>query len=144
MKKAVNNFIWGMILFAGIYSVWQLLNGPRQGLSKPSDVSSPGEKDPEQGKNIFLSHCSACHSYTKGGGHKLGPNLYEVYERKAGTAEGYGYSKELKESGIFWTEENLDRWLTDPQKIVPGSKMFYLIADEKKRKDLIDFLKQNK
>ena len=53
-----------------------------------------------------------------------------------------GPLKELKNAKIVWTEDNLDKWLASPQHLVPGTKMFYAVADPKDRADLIAFLKE--
>ncbi|MFB9266666.1 c-type cytochrome [Bradyrhizobium erythrophlei] len=83
--------------------------------------------------------CGACHSIEKNG---VGPSHKGVIGRTAGTVAGYDYSPELKNSKIVWTEENLDKWLAGPEKLVPGTKMFYEVDDPKDRADIIAFLKE--
>ena len=60
----------------------------------------------------------------------------------AGTVAGYNYSPALKNSKIVWTEANLDKWLSGPDAMVPGTKMFYEVQDPKDRADIIAFLKE--
>jgi cytochrome c len=48
----------------------------------------------------------------------------------------------LRNAKIVWTEENLDKWLTNPQDFIPGTKMFYEVKDPQDRADLIAFLKE--
>ena len=60
--------------------------------------------------------------------------------RKAGSAPGYGYSPALKDSKVVWGPDTLTRWLTDPEKFIPGQKMFISVPDAKERSDLVAFL----
>lgn len=84
--------------------------------------------------------CSACHS-TEAGKTSFGPNLRGVGGRKAASLPGYAYSPALKSSGLTWTREALDAWLTSPQKTVPGTKMpFPGYAEADKRQAVIDYL----
>ena len=62
--------------------------------------------------------------------------------RLAGKAQGYDYSPELKNSNIVWNEETLDKWLTNPEKLVPGTKMFFDVESPQDRADIIAFLKE--
>jgi cytochrome c len=56
----------------------------------------------------------------------------------------YAYSPALKASGLTWDPDNLDRWLTNPQALVPGTKMNFLLADPQTRADVIAYLVQQK
>lgn len=85
--------------------------------------------------------CADCHSLTPGKA-LFGPSLSGVVDRAAGSEKGFTYSPTLLLSGILWTEENLDRWLTDPQAFLPGSRMpFPGIPDPAERQAIIRFLK---
>lgn len=92
--------------------------------------------DPERGKRIYQV-CSGCHSLDED---DVGPRHRGVVGRTAGTVPGFGYSQALHDSHIVWTEENLDRWLANPQAMVPGAKMFFLLPDAKDRADVIAWL----
>lgn len=72
----------------------------------------------------------------------VGPKHRGVFGRKAGSVPDYSYSPALKNSGITWTDNTLDQWLTNPQKLVPGSKMFYHLDRAQDRADVIEYLKQ--
>ena len=97
--------------------------------------------DASRGAKLF-GQCAACHS-TTAGEHLTGPSLAHVWNRKAGSAEGFHrYSEALKKSGLAWTEPTLDKWLADPQALVPGTSMSYRgLKDAEARDDLIAYLR---
>ena len=94
--------------------------------------------DASRGEEVYQS-CQDCHSLDT---NDLGPKHRGVVGRKAGALTDYSYSPALKNSGLTWTEETLDKWLTDPQKLVPGSKMFFHLDTAKDRADVIEYLKE--
>jgi cytochrome c2 len=63
-----------------------------------------------------------------------------VVGRKAGTVPGYHYSPALKSAGLIWSRNNLDRWLADPKKFVPGARMPVRVLDVPSRHDLVAYL----
>lgn len=98
--------------------------------------------DAAAGKRVFL-RCAACHSIQAGQPNKIGPNLNGIVGRKAGTVAGFRYSAPLSKSGIVWTEANLDRWLTRPSAMVPGTVMaFGGMPNPQERKAVIAYLKK--
>lgn len=80
--------------------------------------------DPAEGKEVFDAECSVCHA-VEAGKTKVGPSLAGVVGRKSASLEGYAYSEVLKNSGVTWTEAEIDSWITNPQQKLPGSKMTY-------------------
>ena len=103
-------------------------------------VASAGG-DPAEGKEVFDSECSVCHA-VEAGKVKVGPSLAGVVGRKAGSSEGFAYSDVLKNSGITWNDQELDSWITNPQKKLPGVKMTYAGEDHpEERQALIAYLK---
>ena len=96
--------------------------------------------DPVKGKKVFKK-CVACHSLEEGK-NKIGPPLNNLLGRKAGSVDGYKYSKAMKNSGVVWDEESLDKFITKPRKFIPKTKMsFRGIKKKSLRDDLISFLK---
>ena len=67
-----------------------------------------------------------------------------IFGRQAGSVPDYTYSAALKNSGLTWDETALDRWLTNPSALVPGTKMFFKIDDAQTRMDIIAYLKELK
>ena len=90
-----------------------------------------------------LQKCRICHSLDKGGANRVGPNLYGVFGRKAGTVTGFNYSDVMKNSGVVWDDDSLAKFLQEPQEAMPGNHMsFPGIKDEATLTDLLKQLKQ--
>ncbi|HXC26826.1 MAG TPA: cytochrome c family protein [Stellaceae bacterium] len=90
-----------------------------------------------------LQKCKICHSLDKGGTNRVGPNLYDVFGRKAGTVPGFAYSDVMKNSGIVWTDDTLANFLRDPKDTLPGNRMsFPGINDDAVLRTLMQSLKQ--
>jgi cytochrome c len=86
--------------------------------------------DAEFGQRLF-DRCLSCHTAEQGAPHSLGPNLFGVIGRKAGSADGYVYSPAMVNSGITWTAENIALFLKDlngssPDSFIPGNRMIQL------------------
>jgi cytochrome c len=103
-------------------------------------VTSPVPGDPAHGKTLYQA-CQACHSIDD---NDLGPKHRGVVGRRAGSVADYNYSMALKNSGLTWDPTTLDRWLSNPSALVPGTKMYFTIADPQSRADLIAYLAQLK
>jgi len=87
--------------------------------------------------------CAVCHTAQKGAPSRIGPNLFGVVGRKAGTLAGYEYTDAMKNSGFTWDEATLDKYLTNPRKAVPGTRMVFVgLPKEPDRLDVIAYLKQ--
>lgn len=96
--------------------------------------------DPARGQTLYQA-CMGCHSLDD---NDVGPMHRGVVGRTAGSVQGYAYSPALKASGLVWDAANLDRWLTNPQRLVPGAKMYFSVSDPQSRADLIAYLAQQK
>jgi len=119
-----------------------------------SAMSSPVLADDlaAKGEQVFRKNCLACHALPSENKNAFGPSLHGVVGRHAGHAPGYGYSNAMKDSGITWTEEHLDGYLTSPQKYVGPvgyaphkyvKMTFPGLDDPADRKAIIAFLKTN-
>ena len=96
--------------------------------------------DAKAGQEIF-SRCAACHTVQKGGANGLGPNLFGVVGRKAGSRPDFSYSAAMKNAGFTWTPQKLDAYIAHPAEVVPGNRMAFAgIPDAKQRADLIAYL----
>jgi cytochrome c len=80
--------------------------------------------DPAAGKQVFKK-CHACHNIGEGANNSIGPVLNGVVGRKAGSYPGYDYSDANKGSGITWDVATLQKYLKNPQEVVPHTKMMF-------------------
>ena len=94
--------------------------------------------DADRGAQVYQA-CQDCHSLDQ---NDVGPRHRGVYGRKAGSLPDYAYSAALKSANIVWNEETLDKWLTDPQGLAPGAKMFFHLENAQDRADVIAYLKE--
>ena len=95
------------------------------------------------GEKIFKK-CAACHSVTQGGGNKIGPALWGVLGRKAGSVVDYKYSKAMVAYGKSWSFNEMDGFLLKPKDWVKGTKMSFAgLKDAKERAALILYMNKN-
>ncbi len=93
--------------------------------------------DAQHGQTLYESRCGACHSPDAD---RVGPHHRGVVGRVAGSVPGFAYSPALKASGLTWTPALLDRWLTDPTALVPGSRMGFRVGTAEDRADIVAYL----
>lgn len=105
-------------------------------LLAPAAAAEPAG-DPARGAKIY-ERCGACHSLDV---NRAGPKHRGIVGRKAGSVPGFNYSAALKRSGLVWDEATLDRFLANPIKLVPGTRMYVSVTDDQDRADLIAYLK---
>jgi cytochrome c len=91
------------------------------------------------GKELFEKRCGGCHALDRD---KEGPRLGGVYGKAAASRDSFLYSEALKKSKIVWSAETLDRWLTDPDALVPNNDMSFRVENADERQKIIEFLKQ--
>ena len=93
------------------------------------------------GKPAAFVQCAACHA-VEPGKHGIGPSLAGVYGTKSGELAGYAFSDAMKNANLTWDDKTLDEYLTNPMKVVPGTRMTYAgLADPAQRKAIIEYLK---
>ena len=90
-----------------------------------------------RGLAVYTAKCSACHSVDES---RVGPAHVGVVGRRVGQVKDYEYSEALAKSKIVWTQANLQRWLTDPEKVIPGQRMGYRLSLPQERADVIAYL----
>ncbi len=98
--------------------------------------------DPKKGQQL-TTVCQACHNFTKGGGAKIGPDLWNVVGQPiAEDRGGFAFSSALqKYKGKKWSPELLNEWLDDPQHFAPGTKMTFAgFPQAMNRADVIAYL----
>ena len=96
--------------------------------------------DANAGQAIFRTQCALCHSAQPGdNGGAQGPNLNGVIGRAAASNSDFGYTQALKNSKLTWDAATLDRFLTSPTTVVPGSAMVIAVPSEEQRQNLIAY-----
>jgi cytochrome c len=92
------------------------------------------------GEKVFKK-CSACHMIASGGKNMIGPNIWSVIGRTAGSVSDYKYSKAMVAYGKEWTFEEMNSYLIKPQAYVKGTKMAFAgLRKEKDRASVILFM----
>lgn len=103
------------------------------GLALPAHAGG----DATRGKEAYAARCGGCHSIEED---RVGPRHAGVVGRKAGGVAGFAYSPALARSGITWDAASLERWLADPEALVPGQAMGYRLGDAQARADIVAYL----
>jgi cytochrome c len=116
----------------------QIITGVFCGFVVLVAVSARAQTRPD-GKALFEKRCGGCHALDRD---KEGPRLRGVYGRTAASVNSFPYSEALKKSKIQWTEETLNQWLTDTEKLVPDNDMTFRVESAEERGAIIAFLKQ--
>lgn len=98
----------------------------------------PMKSDAARGQKLYQV-CTGCHSLDE---NDVGPRHRGIMGRTAGTVADYRYSDALKASGIKWAATNMDKWLSNPRKMVPGTKMYFSVAKPQDRADIIAYLQK--
>ncbi|MFO0293733.1 MAG: c-type cytochrome [Rhodospirillales bacterium] len=110
------------------------------GMASPAAAS-----DPAAGEQVFKRLCSSCHIATAEGRRGVGPSLWNIVGRKSGTIEGFRYSTANQNANIVWTPEILDKYLTNPRAVVPGTTMAFAgIRNDAERANVIAYLQSLK
>jgi len=120
------------------------LSGMAYMLSLPSALPQASQgTEGVSGQQAFNNACRTCHMVREGD-NRLGPNLYRVVGRKAGSLPDYAFSSAMKEADFVWDEQKLDRFIANPDEVVPGNNMkpFGGLPSSDDRKKIIAFLAQ--
>jgi cytochrome c len=139
MVKHSKRFFWGMGIVAATILLASLA------VATAADAGAGANAAPAQansGEAAFNNHCRTCHS-AKEDDNRLGPSLHGIIGAKAGSQSGYpNYSGALKGSGITWDAANLERFIANPDDVVPNNNMkpFNGVRDPAVRKRIVDYL----
>jgi cytochrome c len=109
------------------------------GLAWASAQDAPSGAD--AGQLAFNNACRTCHTLREGD-NRLGPSLHKVVGRKAGSLPGFAFSSAMKDASLVWDRANLDRFIANPDEVVPGHNMkpFGGIASVEERTRIIAYL----
>ena len=96
--------------------------------------------NPDEGASVFKK-CAACHSINQGGSNKIGPALWGVLGRQAGSVSDYKYSKAMLAYGKVWSIDEMNGFLTKPKDWIQGTKMSFAgLKNEKDRAAVILYM----
>ena len=164
MNKIIVSIIFALILVLGINkitdvlfyvekpekSVYQVANVTAVASTTSSESSDSGNimalfasTSAVDGAKVFKK-CAACHSIAQGGSNKIGPALWGVLGRKAGSISDYKYSKAMASHGKVWTFEEMDGFLLKPKDWIKGTKMSFAgLKNAKERAAVILYMNEN-
>jgi cytochrome c len=96
--------------------------------------------DPAAGEKIFKAQCGICHAVVAGQ-NRVGPTLFGVVGRRAGSVPGFNYTADHKKLGVTWDAATLDKYLANPRAMVPDTSMLYAgLKNDAERADLVAYL----
>jgi len=101
--------------------------------------ASASKPDPGEGRALLERRCTGCHALDTV---KAAPPLRGVFGKPAGRNRQFPYSEALKNAAVSWDEATLDRWLADPDTVVPGNDMAFRLESASERADIVAYLKQ--
>jgi len=104
-------------------------------------AGSANAGDPTTGKKLVQQQCAVCHALSQSPHPSVGPSLFGVVGRRAGSLSGYSYSSAMSHADFDWTRERLSSYLAAPATVLPGNKMgFGGIKNQEKVDDIISYL----
>lgn len=102
----------------------------------------PTTPPPMSSETLFRNQCATCHSLDPADPPRQGPLLKGVVGRRAGSLPGFHYSAGFAKADWVWTPALLDRWITDPQAMIPGTIMLYRQPDATVRRKIVAYLEE--
>lgn len=118
---------WGRaLLFGGACAAWTVLVAGQAGGA-------------DRGREAFEKYCTGCHAADSA---KEGPPLRGVFGRRVAADPQFPYSDALRKAQFAWDEGRLDRWLADPDGLVPDNNMPFRLDSAAERSAIIDYLKR--
>lgn len=102
-----------------------------------ASTSAVAGGDAVRGQQVYEMRCGGCHSVETD---RVGPRHAGLLGRRAGAVPGFAYSPALASSKLVWNSSTLDRWLSNPEALVPGQRMGYSLSDAAQRADVIAYL----
>ena len=106
-------------------------------LALATRVTAQSDDRKTVGEQLFRRECASCHSLIE---HRYGPRLLGVVSRVAGSEPGYTYSVSLRTACFAWDSSSLDRWLTNPRRMLPGVRMRKTVSNPETRGAIIAYL----
>lgn len=92
----------------------------------------------EEGERMATTNCGRCHDLSAEKINKTGPYLWGIVNRRAGMIDGFSYSEAFRQFAdsrqFSWTEANLDVFITDPDLLIPGTRMAQRESDSQHAK----------
>lgn len=76
-----------------------------------------------QGRTVFQANCAVCHQAVANGHAMIGPNLWGVVGRRAGSVAGFAYSPAMQHANMTWTADQVTAFVQAPTHVVPGTRM---------------------
>ena len=139
MRVSMRNIVW-----LGSLSLVLLGCGGSDQPAQPADTADLetllANADVDRGQTLYFQ-CRACHTVEQDGVNKVGPKLWGMFGRQAGTVPGYAYSDAVKNSGVVWTPETVNTWLEQPADYLPGNIMVFIgVPKPQERANLIAYL----
>jgi cytochrome c len=125
----------------GIWRVWARCGGLALVAALAGAQACRADDSLDRGAFVFDGNCADCHPTTPGGSGKKGPTLFGIVGRAAGQISGFSYSDANRNSKLVFDGATLDKYLTSPSDVVPGTIMrFPGLPIDQERQDLIEFL----
>jgi cytochrome c len=125
-------------MLLSLHVLWPATMLVLMGICAQATAGTPTPPDAGKGQRLWQQRCAECHAVDTD---ETGPRHRGVFGRRAGSVKGYDYSRALRSANVKWDAGSLDRWLTDPEKFIPGQNMDFKVVDDGDRAALIAYLK---